>query len=73
MFQAMGHPKVSVLDGGYKKWVFEKLPIESKDQSAVVEDFNYSLQKDRTWDTPKVKYYEKSRANIQLIDVRPPE
>ena len=43
MFQAMGHPKVSVLDGGYKKWVYEKLPIATKDSGAVVEDFNYSI------------------------------
>ena len=54
----MGHPRVSVLDGGYKKWVYEKLPIDKKDVNVVIEDFNFSLQKDRLWETPKVKYYE---------------
>ena len=60
----MGHPKVSVLDGGYKKWVYEKLPIDKKDASVAIEDFNFSLQKDRVWETSKVKYYEKTKASI---------
>ena len=54
----MGHPRVSVLDGGYKKWVYEKLPIDKKDANVVIEDFNFALQKDRLWETSKVKYYE---------------
>ena len=34
MFNAMGHKNVQVLDGGFKKWVFEKRLCESIDQNA---------------------------------------
>ena len=43
MFQAMGHPKVSVLDGGFAKWKYEDHPVESTDPNVILEDFDFNL------------------------------
>ena len=59
MFQAMGHPKVAVLDGGLKKWKFEGHPIESFDEDVCDSDFDYKLNADRVWNTKQIKQYEK--------------
>ena len=50
MFQAMGHPNVAVLDGGFPKWVTEKLPIESSDENIKIGDFSFKVQSERIWD-----------------------
>ena len=43
MFQAMGHPNVEVLDGGFPKWIKEGLPFESCHEDLKAEDFGYKL------------------------------
>ena len=60
MFQAMGHPNVSVLDGGFPKWVYENYPVESTDTTVKNEDFNFERQSDRIWDSDRVKSFEKN-------------
>lgn len=42
MFQAMGHDRVRVLDGGFNKWVSEGQPVESTDETVTEADFAYS-------------------------------
>ena len=43
MFKAMGHKNVSVLDGGFPKWVKDGLPVESCDRDFKDDDFGYKL------------------------------
>lgn len=51
----MGHPKVAVLDGGLKKWMFEGHPVESFDEDVSDSDFDYKLNADRVWNTKRIK------------------
>jgi thiosulfate/3-mercaptopyruvate sulfurtransferase len=58
MLQAMGHPNVQVLDGGYPKWVKEDLPIDSSERDYTPEDFGYKLHSEKIWNFDKVKAFE---------------
>ena len=69
----MGHPRVSVLDGGLPKWVNEKLPVISTDWDVRIEDFDYKIQKVRIVDKNRLRYHENSNDSHQFIDVRLPE
>ena len=43
MLQAMGHPNVCVLDGGFKQWVDEGKPTDSCEGTPAEEDFGYKI------------------------------
>ena len=58
MLQAMGHPNVQVLDGGFPKWVKEGLPVHSSDRDFTPKDFGYKLQSEKVWNLEKVKAFE---------------
>ena len=61
MFQAMGHPKVQVLDGGFPKWTKEGLPVHSCHGDLKAEDFGYKLQDDKVWNLEKIKAFEQAQ------------
>ena len=71
MFQAMGHEKVFVLDGGFNKWQKEGRPCEGTDTSATDDDFAYQL------DPTKIKLLEEMQnldtGVTQVIEVRKPD
>ena len=39
MFKSYGHKKVSILDGGLKKWKLDKLPIEKGNPKIISPTF----------------------------------
>ncbi|KAM9780607.1 thiosulfate sulfurtransferase-like [Neosynchiropus ocellatus] len=69
MFRLFGHPRVSLLDGGFKKWVKEGHPVTSALARTEPARFKSSINRD--W----VKTFEEVTDNIssqkfQLVDVR---
>ncbi len=46
MLRSFGHENVSVLNGGFKKWVAEGRPVESTPEGGEDEDYAYTLQND---------------------------
>ncbi|XP_053708213.1 thiosulfate sulfurtransferase-like [Synchiropus splendidus] len=69
MFRLFGHPRVSLLDGGFKKWVKEGHPVTSAVTRPELARFNSTIN--RSW----VKTFEEVTDNIssqkfQLVDAR---
>lgn len=69
MFRVMGHARVTVLDGGFGKWVREGRPVESGEVSLPAGQFAAAL------DRARVRDVEEIRANLanrreQVIDAR---
>ena len=46
MFKTYGHPNVSILNGGFKKWAEEKRPVESHADDANEDDYAYTFNGD---------------------------
>ena len=75
MLQAMGHPNVCVLDGGFPKWTKEGRAVHATDFNASADAFGYKL------DANKIKYLDQIKAfagneaerNYQLLDARATE
>ncbi|XP_028311251.1 3-mercaptopyruvate sulfurtransferase-like [Gouania willdenowi] len=70
MFRLYGHPKVSVLDGGFKRWVKEGHPVSAEFTKPRPVEFTARMQ--RSW----VKSFEDVTENLndprfQVVDVRP--
>lgn len=74
MLQAMGHPNVQVLDGGFPKWEKEGRPVEITNADASAEDFGYKLNADKIKLYENIKSFEANEAErtFQLLDVRGP-
>eukprot|EP00960_Hanusia_phi_P056973 763416-Hanusia_phi.AAC.4 len=75
MFKAMGHPKVSILDGGFPRWASLALPVDSESKSVDAISANqaaYSceIQKGTILDMAQVEANIASK-EFQLIDGRP--
>ncbi|XP_070704189.1 3-mercaptopyruvate sulfurtransferase-like [Pempheris klunzingeri] len=73
MFRLFGHPRVSVLDGGFRNWVREGHPVSGAHSRPEAARFTVT-KKNSCW----VKSYEDIRGNIeaqrfQVVDVRPYE
>ncbi|CAN9505840.1 unnamed protein product [Ophioblennius macclurei] len=69
MFRLFGHPKVSVLDGGFRNWVAEGYPVSAVRSKPESSKFTASMN--RSW----VKVFEDIAENIasqkfQLVDMR---
>ena len=47
MLQTMGHPNVSVLDGGFPAWLKDGKAVEATDASASADDFAYKLDSEK--------------------------
>lgn len=75
MFEAMGHPNVHVLNGGFLKWRDEGKPLESTDDKAQESQFAYKLNHDAVLGYDSVKQHADSEGNrnFTLIDARMPE
>ena len=43
ILQAFGHPKSLVLDGGFKKWKYENLPLETSEEYFDDNDFDFKF------------------------------
>lgn len=70
MFRLFGHPKVSVLNGGFRNWVKEGHPVSGAYIKPEAVRFNATMN--RSW----VKSFEDVTENIasnkfQVVDVRP--
>ncbi|XP_073430455.1 thiosulfate sulfurtransferase-like [Dendrobates tinctorius] len=70
MFRVFGHSKVSVLDGGFRNWVKQGLPVTSEVEKPKLESFRAILN------PSLVKSYEdiqrnKNTKEFQLVDSRP--
>jgi thiosulfate/3-mercaptopyruvate sulfurtransferase len=68
-FRVMGHERVAVLDGGFRKWVREGHPVESGEARLPAGHFSAKLDRGR------VRGVEEMRANLstrreQVIDAR---
>lgn len=68
-FRVMGHPRVALLDGGFRKWVGEGRPVESGEVRLPAGGFTAAL--DRT----RVRTAEEMCANLsnrreQVVDAR---
>ena len=72
MLQAMGHPNVQVLDGGFAKWTKEGKAVECTNADVKESDFGYKLNADKIKDYGQMKNYEINEAErtYQLLDVR---
>jgi thiosulfate/3-mercaptopyruvate sulfurtransferase len=44
MFRVFGHTNVSIINGGFKKWVAEGRPVEKSEEKE--DDYKYTLNKD---------------------------
>lgn len=55
MFRAMGHDRVSVLDGGLKAWMAEDRPIESGEIAPIPETFHARLRPELVRDFDQVQ------------------
>lgn len=69
MFRAFGHHAVSLLDGGFRNWLRQGLPLSSGKSRAVPNQFRATL------DPTFVKTYEDIKENIesrrfQVVDAR---
>lgn len=77
MLQAMGHPNVSVLDGGWPKWTAEGRPVDAifNYGDANNGNFGYKLNKDKIKLLEQMKAFAKNEADrtYHLLDVRTPE
>ena len=58
MLEAMGHPNVRILDGGFKKWKAEGKPIEVTDGRAAESDYSYAIVEKRRRNLEDVKNFE---------------
>lgn len=72
MFRLFGHPKVSVLNGGFRNWVAEGHPVSGTYTKPEAVRFKANIN--RSW----LKSFEDVRENIptqkfQVVDVRPHE
>jgi thiosulfate/3-mercaptopyruvate sulfurtransferase len=72
MFHVFGHEKVSVLNGGLKKWCEDGYPVTDAIESAKTETFNPKLR------TELVKSFEDIEKNLdtksfQIVDARSAE
>lgn len=72
MFRLFGHPKVSVLNGGFRNWVSEGHPVSVA--YTKPEAVRFKANMNRSW----VKSFEDVRENIltqrfQVVDARPHE
>ena len=43
MFRVYGHQNVSILNGGYHKWVSEGFPTEEKDKYVAEAEYDYTF------------------------------
>lgn len=71
MFRAFGYHKVALLDGGFGKWVKEKLPTEMSPVRPEAKEFAAAL------DTTLVRTFDEMKANLvsgveQILDARGP-
>ena len=75
MLQAMGHPNVQVLDGGFAKWTKEGKAVEATDANANEDAFGYKLNADKIKLYDQMKAFEDNEAErtYQLLDVRAPD
>lgn len=70
MFLSFGHTNVRVLDGGLKKWLAEKRPVESGEAKPTPKTFK------ATFDAKRVRSIQQMIGNLeskaeQVIDARP--
>jgi thiosulfate/3-mercaptopyruvate sulfurtransferase len=73
MFKSMGHEKVSVLNGGLRKWEELGYPTEKISETSIRQgDFNANFQKDSIYSAEEV-LNSICQEQIQLIDVRTPK
>ena len=75
MLQAMGHPNVQVLDGGFAKWTKESKPVETTDADVKEDDFGYKLNTDKIKEYEQIKNFgiNEDERTYQLLDVRSPD
>ena len=68
MFKVFGHENVSVLDGGFKKWVLEKRPVETGEPAPAMEaNFAATLNLEMVRNIDEV-----AATNSQIADARSP-
>ena len=58
MFKSYGHKKVSILDGGLKKWKLDKLPIEKGNPKPVLKQGVANTQTTDSLDVNNIRYYK---------------
>ena len=75
MLQAMGHPQVQVLDGGFQKWTTEGKAVESTDAHAKEEDFGYKYDAAKGQTLEQMQAFDGSEAarSFVLLDARAPD
>lgn len=73
MLQAMGHPNVSVLDGGLPKWISEGKKVDAHDQAAQESDFDYKVDTNKLKILDDMTNFELNPAasGMQVLDARP--
>lgn len=69
MFRAMGHEKVYMLDGGYKKWLAENKPVTTEILQRPVSRFRAKFNASLFRDTNALQLNLKSKQE-QIIDAR---
>lgn len=74
MLRALGHNKAAILDGGYAKWLSDRLPVETGEIIPTPSDFKYAaiFNPELFIDTAGVLSVL-NRTGWKLIDVRAPE
>ena len=73
VIHTFGHPQVSILNGGLKKWISEARPVEngaSEIRNEAV-DFNFNLQVERIKQIDEVhKIATGELPSVQIVDAR---
>ena len=72
MLQTMGHPNVSVLDGGFPAWLKDGKAVEATDASASADDFAYKLDSEKIASFEQISEFTKNTDAFQLLDARGP-
>jgi thiosulfate/3-mercaptopyruvate sulfurtransferase len=70
LLRALGHEKVAVLDGGWKRWTALGLPVDSKLPSPIAAKYEAAFDMRRILDAEQVA--DALRAGDLLVDARAP-
>jgi thiosulfate/3-mercaptopyruvate sulfurtransferase len=68
----LGHKKVGILNGGWEKWVSEKLPIAQEYPSLLPKHFSGKVIQERLAEKKWVRD-RLSAKNVVIVDARPPK
>jgi thiosulfate/3-mercaptopyruvate sulfurtransferase len=67
----LDHKRVGVINGGWEKWVFEKLPITQEYPTLLPKKF-FGRLKQESWVEKKWVYNRLLAKNVVIVDARPP-